>query len=642
MHSTLDADDTDQYAQPILLWLFTTVVFSTAVLVLLVRFLFPSNEMVPVGLPTVLWISVFGLSLIWGRQLIAKTLPVNVHVGSLAALPVLLYMPWILVRVFPVESAQLITDVVIVLIAVGGIFTGIRSMRFRNVVLVGIFGFFLAAAFLLALMGKEYITPFAYENALASVQHRDTLYHSTVSAMIEYHGIASTGADGLVPHAYHVLSHRLIGSVGTWLEIPILQASYLTVMIVTVPLMFLLLCEAVLALRPQGWPPLAILPGIMFFLCWPMLFSLFQNSSYFASESYILSLILMFAVIPLLVEWGTNEPERITRIGYAAALSILIALAASAKISTGAVMAAGLSAFVVIAGRFSIFSFLLAILFCIAPFLLVFSSSWGAGGGTSGIISPLHFLFERREQALFYIVLAAVTGLVIWRFMNGRNGSWRVIVPLYLMALAAVFASLLLKLPAGAAIYFVNPSMWICILLLAALLPGPSWAGNKTPTALFVIALAAFIGLSAVEKDRWFAVESLIAQPSANESSAAEIFRLNASISNQIEKQIAESGRGFLVFVSPDFDAFWGQNEICWAQSFVIPGLTGQPMLKGLPSKISACEISPFYGFSDYDFDVSRTEDLTDEQLCAAAKARRFNAVLRFDNQMGRFMDCDN
>ncbi|MGI9350692.1 MAG: hypothetical protein ACR2O3_03950 [Rhizobiaceae bacterium] len=642
MRSELDAGEFGQRKELVLLVLFSSTLISMATFLVLFRIFIPLTEPVSIDLKPVIWVSAFGISLVWSRHLLARFTPLDHPVSRIGVLLLLLFLPWMLFRIMPADIARLLSDLTFALLAIAGIIIGIRSLRPGKLALAGIFGIVFAAALFTALLGKEYISPIAYENALANVQHRDTLFHAAIAGMIEFHGSVSSGVDGLVPHAYHVLSHRLIGSVGSWLEIPVLQASYLTVMIVTVPLMFLLLCEAASALRPQGWPPLFLLPGIMFFLSWPMLFSLFQNSSYFASESYILSLVIMFSLFPLLVDWVKNPPDKPRTILNAAILALVIGLASAAKISTGAVMAAGLSTFVVIVGRFSVLSFLSAIVFCVAPFLLVFFTSLGSGEGTSGIISPLHFLLERREQALFYIFLTALAGFAIWRFMDRNDGSWRLIIPVYLMAIVSLCASLLLKLPAGAVIYFANPGMWICILLLAMLLPGPAWSEGKSRAAQYSIAMAVFVGLAAVEKDRWQAMEALSDIAPATMSEKTSQMQLNLAMSERIKRQVSEYGREFLVFVDPGFDQFWEQNEICWAQSFVIPGLTGQPMLKGVPPQIRDCEIPPYYGFSDYDLDDSRAEELADNNLCTVAKTRQFNAVLRFDDQTGRFIVCEN
>jgi len=61
--------------------------------------------------------------------------------------------------------------------------------------------------------GHGYANPLFVEGLATSALKKtsvDTLFHSTIAGMVELHGVASTGLDGVVPLSYHVASHWLM------------------------------------------------------------------------------------------------------------------------------------------------------------------------------------------------------------------------------------------------------------------------------------------------------------------------------------------------------------------------------------------------------------------------------------------------
>lgn len=632
-------EETSKQDRVTVVWLFSTVMISVTILFCLSRsYMLSADQLVNDDLH-LLRALVMGLAICWASFLPERFLGRLSNEIRFVLLVSLLFAPWILFRILPEASARLVTDVLLLFMMATGMFAGLQFVKPFALVPATLFGIVLALALFTVTMGKGYISPFAYENAIAGLQHRDTLYHAAVAGMIEYHDTTSVGLDGLKPVFYHALYHRFFGSIATWLDAPLITSSSLSISIIILPLMFLTFCEVARGLRPQGWSPLTYLAGVIFLLSWPLLFSLLQPSPYFSSESYIFSLMVMFAVIPVMLNWEVSQGDPKVRIFQAAGFALAIFLAASAKISTGAILAAGLSSFVVLAGRFSVMSFIVALVAIVTPFLLVFLLSHGAGEDTSGIISPFHFLSEWPQVALFHIILTALTGLVVIKYADWETVSGRVFVGLFVTALAALGSSMLVKLPAGAAMFFANPGMWICILLLVVLLPAPKWAEGKSPSVQFAIALMVFTAIAGVEKERWQALKSLKAENTFPSSKASQ---QNSKLIVQINNAVEKNGRSFFVFVSPQFHDFWSQNDICWAQSFVVPGLTGQPMLKGLPPKESGCDITQYYGFSAYDVESSSSINMIDTDLCTSASENGFPAVLKFESLEGRFVRCTN
>ncbi|MEM9332390.1 MAG: hypothetical protein AAGA53_13760 [Pseudomonadota bacterium] len=634
---TFDESNPTQDLYKTIAWFYTACVLAMAVCVWIWQLRsFPDQTDLP-GVSPLIKLSSMGLAIVWLRPLANFVSSRHRDVIRFFGVFGLLFLPWWSARFLPDQLADLVPVVSFFLLIVSSIFLSHKAGRANQIHLILLFGAVFGVLLFTAVVGKGYITPDAYQNVLEGTQHRDTMFHAAIAAMIEYQGKVSVGLDGLIPFAYHVLSHRLIGSIANWLDIPILMASYLIVFLVTMPLLFLSLTEAILALKPKGWPPLEGLLGLGLFLCWPLALSLLQTSAYFSSESYILSLIVMLCVIPVAAEWLAKPQSLSTDAMYAVTFAVAILLSASAKISTGAVLAVGISALFFIKQRDILRAILLSVLFVLLPFGFIFSNSLGVEAGSSPVIAPLHFLFEWQQQAVFHIVLTLVTGIVMWRFFKPENHRKRLILPLFAMALAATVSSLLLELPAGAAIYFANPGMWICMLILGALLPVPDGFSRLPRKAQSAIVLIALIGIGLAEKDRWRAI---LGERQTEATVASNAVQIHRQLAEQMDKQVALFGREFLVYISPAFTEFWKLNRICWAQSFVVPALTGQPMLKGLPPQTEQCDVTVHYGISSYDLNVSSSALLDAEQLCQAAADKGFPAVMRFDTGVGEFINC--
>lgn len=583
----------------------------------------------------------FALAVAWLPYILELRFRSVASVTPFATALALLFLPIILFHIFPADIARLSADYIFAIVSVVGIAIGIWfTNRKPGVLIWSTFGgVALGVSQFTVTLGKGYITPFAFENTIIGIQHRDTVFHAAIANMLEFHGQASIGLDGLTPINYHVLYHQMSGTIARWLNVPALKASYLLVSIVLLPLMFLMFLRAIFAIKPNGWTHLSSTAGILLFLCWPFMFSLFQGSSYFSSETYILSLLIFFAALPLWVAWSSQQSCTRLKVGVLFLMVLSILVAGLAKISTGAVLAAGTSAFFVVSGRFSQKSILLALGFGIMPFTSLYVlSSIGSGGGES-IISPLNYLFEWTEQSLFYILLTFATAMFLWKYSDLTQHQSTMEFSLMLMALAALASSLLLELPAGAASYFANPGMWICILILATTLPTPTWAKRIKPINQNAIAVLFLIGLAAAEKDRWVGFDRLKDLASLSQSKGATE-KLHMRIIQHSDAFRDTHGSNFLIAIGSDFDGFWDRKQTCWAQSFVVPALTSQPMINGLPPSSSNCELTKYYGLAAYDGGASASRSVTDQELCTKARKLGFSAILKFENLLGEEIVC--
>ena len=149
-----------------------------------------------------------------------------------------------------------------------------------------------------------------------------------------------------------------------------------------------------------------------------------------------------------------------------------------------------------------------------------------------------------------------------------------------------------------------------------------------------------FVSLAVLEKDRWRGVTILTAGAERVVAQSTEVAQLNLDLVAQINRTVASEGRDFAVFIAPGLDKFWEQNEICWAQSFLIPALTSQPLLKGLPPEKNGCEVTKHYGLMAYAKRDSASKMLDEPELCAAALEAGFASVLKFETRKSELVRC--
>jgi len=227
------------------------------------------------------------------------------------------------------------------------------------------------------------------DRLVSGAVHQDTLFHSSIAAMIKSYGINSTGINGLVEIHYHVFSHRIIAALSSMSGVPVLDTYGVAPWIFFAPLLLLAFTISALELRKTfnveataiAWCLVCCLLTFM-----PFLFRKWALwDSYFVSESYLMSLGLLGAAVPLLV-------KKETHVGDAFLLILLTALSSMTKGSVGVVLAA------LCCVRFATFcrKDLLSLVSAVGPLCAVVASSFyvaaSAGQGSGMSVEPLHFV----------------------------------------------------------------------------------------------------------------------------------------------------------------------------------------------------------------------------------------------------------
>jgi len=485
----------------------------------------------------------------------------------------------------------------------------------------------------LILITRGYAQPWAFEKTLAGVQHQDTVFHAAIAGMYMSHGVPSIGIDGDLPINYHAASHFLIGHLAAWAGLPPLQAYSLFVPIVGGPLLLAMLLgasEAVLALRSGTqivWSrQLAVL--VVVFLAIRV-----DRGTLLISESYFVSITCMLAGIWLLI--ATQYAKGRWSLLACALVAMLLFLTSMSKISTGAVMACGVTVWMAFkSGRPTVRSMLTGAVVGLAPFLVVYATKWMGVTARIGDISPFAILFKNTARTVFDLAFGAIVAAWVgWR-CRGNTALYPPILGLTTMVLAASGSALLLTLPHGSDFYFLNVGVASAFCLLPLVMPFQAQVdrlrtGWQASVLVLAVLIAQFSGADILK------IQKRLSGPVARLSNDAgggvteSVMKQSpyGQILTEVEKNPGIEG----VYVDPSNNTFWrGYHRTCWVAPLTVPALTGVPMLMGYPPLESGCNVTPFYGFHAYKRVKSAPlANASRDDLCNAAKQRGMSRILR-------------
>lgn len=327
---------------------------------------------------------------------------------------------------------------------------------------------------ILSILGADIYSNFLYQNNLLDGSiWADTLFHASIAAMYGNYGVASLGLDGLVPIAYHTLSHKIISGAALLGRFDAL-AGYSYLFFSLGPL---LLAFSMAGLSSQLNDKLyftrALLGiSILFiaFICLPFIARFALWYTFYISESYLFGLVLLVVSLSTLMRWIDSQSD-----GYfqlIVALSLLI-LAGLAKGSVGIV---GICVFYLLGiTKFRFVGYwLIVIIFTFLLYFEVVDSAAGAKQVTP--INLFHFVSRYCEPPFVtslwakVIVFVAVQYSVIWvcfaigirKFGANYFGSLEFQILIALL-MPAMFFTLTFEMVGGSGYYF-SSIPWIVSL----------------------------------------------------------------------------------------------------------------------------------------------------------------------------------
>ena len=530
-----------------------------------------------------------------------------------------------------------------------------------------------AVIYALAMNAYTYSHVFGPEAALSGTQHADPLFHAALAEMLITHGRISTGLDGLVFTGYHILSHLWFGLLARMLDVSVLVSYMLVPQIIGIPLLlFAFVVASAHALPRENEDrvretlliPLAL--GVL------ALVEIKDWYSYLASESYLFAMIGALFGFAALAEMLAGPDEERHDLRRDLALSCLTLLLMAAKVSVGAVFAAGVFWAILRHRRLPVLKIALGgvVLAVIGGGIL-----WGLTSSAHSIEStfePLHFLRAYADVAYInlYLCLGLITGSVVLWFMVSGTTRKRLEVATVLV-LAALIPALLLRIGGGSAYYFMHVGTFVAMAAIAAVAAFVLARTRNAAQIAFVfglVAMVASVALNPRKSGAWATIETraqtMIARlakdtgapiPRAETAALRQPIRafrehdlkrlLLASVGAKLNGAVSTIAlpmrKHVLIHIPPENTAFWSLHAICRNAPLHVPAITGMAMLKGLPEAQAKCDLNVFYGYPEHAKTDSTARALTDDAACSLALAKGFSGLLILPTlETPRYLAC--
>lgn len=449
-----------------------------------------------------------------------------------------------------------------------------------------------------AILGSSMYSDFQYNSLLNTGEiHLDTLFHSAIAAMYSHYGVASIGLDGLVPIAYHTLSHKIMAGLAMLSGMETL-AVYSYLFFAMGPLLLaiglaVLTCQLRSSLR-FAHALLGVALLMLVIRAVPVFGWVAMWDSYFTSESYLVALIIFTASLSTYIRWMGKDSENLSQLVIAL---LLLVLAGLAKGSVGLI---GICVFVFLGiTRYRIASYWLLI--TIAAVGMYFGLNEAAASMRQyAPVDPFDFITSysrlpfNAPPSVKAICFLVVHFSPVWLcFGLGLRKSGPIYLKglefqvLFAMLLPALFFSLTFKFAGGSAYYFSNIPV---VISFAFLIPSfSSWL--KAIKYKHVIFIAVFSGL---------AIHAAILNRSfMREFRENEVDPTSLRLIDQQLRMVRENvSADVLVRIeNPELLV----NQIGCKAYWFFPAVMERPLAEGLPNNDLCPDFHGSYGLSEYN-----------------------------------------
>jgi len=507
--------------------------------------------------------------------------------------------------------------------------------------------------------------------------HIDTLFHVAYANMINNYHAVSTGLHGLPFIGYHVFSHFLYGNISNILDVFTYQVYGYTTFIVFIPLLFLSAMSFAEELVPSK-------NDFNLYISFLLLVSIFIGflgrdtfatygllwDSYFISESYLISLIMLYAFLSYLI-CAKYKPNIIL------ALLFLIVLSAS-KISVGCM---GLILLVIcelylwgdlkkISGTkksIQVLNLRLKSEVCfknilkaaIYIMLFAFLASFFVHPNNSLFnfeflsYAKLHLNQSVNEQfgelesliifffTHYFFVLLSIILVTMYYYYDRSSFDRLKEMFLFLIVVSLVgFMPLSIKgMPS--VFYFTNISMFVAIPIILSsknYISKEAFTSNLKGIAVATTAIVLFGMYGSLNNG----IPYLMREIGKVEKQKARIIR-SSSITPYIRQlkyiNKKNSLKKYMVYISKQEVDFWSDSDpISIKNAFIIPAISGRPALFGLPHA-KRCG----YGYDEYNkalFIEAHSDRISHERLCKETRKLGFNGYIMVGSSSYDIIDC--
>jgi len=515
------------------------------------------------------------------------------------------------------------------------------KLRLKNMVLLLPVPILLAIKIVGAFYDYGTLNPLFLEKIVLGMGHQDTLMHMSIAQMLKTHHIASTGLDGIPFVHYHFGSHYFFARLSFFSGLSVMQVYNLAFPLLIIPLYFLLLLYIVprlaLVLNAQ---PLSLQitkhQGVIF---WSLFLVVHLGilpkdylnrtvswQSYLGSESYLIALVLMFIALSCLFDYGQLKPQRQAKTLYKIFLAILVLVICLCKVSVGVLLVAILAYLQFRQGQFFKWKNLLFWLMSLGVLYGVYQT-FIAGFGWETKITLFHFFRSYADYPVrFYMVHIHFFALLVFITLhlyqiekNNPNTNLQKLIRekqtlwlevLIILGVLSLLPGLILAIPDGSAIYFSDVTRRVSIVFLLALVPFVSHLMSRSITITKRVAIVMLVfplmttllsnAKNTVWKVLYEGVEVRLALKPEEQRLRFAYTQMQSFIEKRSEYQflkrldslnqlpVAQKRKMLIHVPQADTTYYHHLNKAPWASSFLVPALTGIPLINGLPPQKKA------------------------------------------------------
>jgi len=530
---------------------------------------------------------------------------------------------------------------------------------------------------------------------LKGTTDRDTLLFLSIINMLARFGIPSSGLDGVVPilhyhvGSYHWVAHNLniLGGQTSLLYALARQIAF-------VPAVFFmsLITMALVSVNTQGWKiPLLFATSFLWLLHQ-------QTETIFVGNAFTLALLFLIAMAPAGKDWleRMEQNQTFTCIQWWEIIIAIIAVCQCwhAKLPVGLILAYFLVlcvfipkflrnpksfiiplviiAIIAIKGFFVFTHYAVAngFIFPITPFDFIrdYQDDFWRTCLTFQIFMLLQCFISKSEpdtrKNLAIVFISTFVVAILPGFIIAITGESIVLFTQSCLFLVAVFVvpdmidawySLLAQRKLHAyALTGVTSIMLLLTFLDSDYTNGITGIFYNLPDMLKawsspILPGQGFTWTGGQSGGRIHQLLNVILSPPRIDKDELKSTTITGSMQRVIDSyKISKNDKSIAVYVPPTLLPFWmdydGHIKECWFQSFLIPALTGLPLLNGVRAgltingttvcKYTTTELTGIYGPD------SRNYLLSPQELCTRAKQKGFRKVLIIDTEKTEMTSC--
>jgi hypothetical protein len=330
---------------------------------------------------------------------------------------------------------------------------------------------------LVIVFGSTIYVDFEYERKLITGNlNLDSLFHVAIAAMYKNYGITSTGMDGLVAISYHTFSHKIMAGLSIFRGLDTLSTyAHLFFLLGPILLVFSLAGLAVQLNHKLSFPSALVSIALLMLavISIPVFSSVGFWDSYFTSESYLTSLVLLVASLSGLFAY--REKQEV--FALLAGSMVLMVLTGMAKGSVGVLGFFVLGFFGLIVFR-SVRYWMMLLVASVVFYLLVIESVKNADAMVH--FKLLHFVDMHVHAFGVHQLWHKFTLFILFHFLPvwfclftgfvyyGKKYTLsNEFLTIFALLLPALFLSLVLLITGGAVYYFSNVPVTISLAFFA-------------------------------------------------------------------------------------------------------------------------------------------------------------------------------